>query len=434
LRAAFPGRAWVVAALVAALPSLAPAQDIRQDRERGREMLRDIQSLLKRHYYDPAFGGRDLDARFAAAEEKMRTATTEAMISGIIAQALVELDDSHTFFIPPPPPREVEYGWRVLMVRDRCLVVAVRPGSDAEARGVRPGMTVLEIAGLRPERSSLWKIDYLLNVLRPRDAVPLKLRDLRGQLLEVTVKAAITPRSRFVTFENYLDEERRRRGKERPNRFADLGQVLVWKLGWFDDEERVVDEGIRRTRGRKAVVLDLRGNPGGALETLERLAGSFFEQPVAIAELRGRKDKETVRSDRRGGDDVFKGALTVLVDSDSGSAAEIFARLVQLQERGPVLGDRTAGAVMASRNHVLTQGHEARFLAYAVSVTGWDTVMPDGGHLEKVGVTPDEVLVPSPEDLAAGRDPVLAAAVERAGATITPEAAAALSKREWNGR
>jgi hypothetical protein len=54
----------------------------------------------------------------------------------------------------------------------------------------------------------------------------------------------------------------------------------------------------------------------------------------------------------------------------------------------------------------------------------------DGGRLERVGVSPDEIVLPSPADLAAGRDPVLARAVALAGGTLTAEDAGRFTYRE----
>jgi C-terminal processing protease CtpA/Prc len=98
---------------------------------------------------------------------------------------------------------------------------------------------------------------------------------------------------------------------------------------------------------------------------------------------------------------------------------------VQLEKRGTVIGDRTAGAVMTSRQFGHTVGLGAMAF-YGASITVSDVRMSDGGSLEKVGVTPDEIALPSPDDLAASRDPVLARAVAIAGGEITPEQAGAL--------
>jgi carboxyl-terminal processing protease len=162
---------------------------------------------------------------------------------------------------------------------------------------------------------------------------------------------------------------------------------------------------------------------------LERLAGYFFDQDLMIAELKSRKKMDPMEAKSRGSN-VFQGKLVVLVDSDSGSASEIFARLMQLEQRGTVIGDRTSGAVMQSRHHDHKLGTDS-VIFYGASITNADVIMSDGKSLEKVGVTPDEILLPTQEDMASGRDPVLARAAELIGMELSPEQAGSLFPVEW---
>jgi carboxyl-terminal processing protease len=127
----------------------------------------------------------------------------------------------------------------------------------------------------------------------------------------------------------------------------------------------------------------------------------------------------------------FAGRIVVLIDADSGSAAELLARVVQLEKRGTVIGDQSSGAVM--QGEILAGAVEGPqgFIFYHASVTRADLIMSDGTSLERIGVKPDELMMPASEDLAAGRDPVLARAIAMLGGAIDPAAAAALFPVEW---
>jgi carboxyl-terminal processing protease len=204
---------------------------------------------------------------------------------------------------------------------------------------------------------------------------------------------------------------------------------MIWKMPEFDLSDQGVDDMMSKASKRKALILDLRGNPGGAVTTLQRLMGYFFDKDLKIADLKGRKELKPMMAKTRG-DKVFKGQLVVLIDSQSASAAEIFSRVVQLEKRGTVIGDRSSGAVMRSRVYDHQVGTDT-VVFYATSITDADVIMSDGQSVERVGVTPDELILPTAADLLAKRDPALSRAAALVGVKLEPEKAGALFPIEW---
>ena len=71
------------------------------------------------------------------------------------------------------------------------------------------------------------------------------------------------------------------------------------------------------------------------------------------------------------------------------------------------------------------------YLVYGAEVTVADVVMADGQSLERQGVVPDAVVLPTASDLAIGRDPALAKAAELLNVTMSPEEAGKLFPYEW---
>jgi C-terminal processing protease CtpA/Prc len=126
---------------------------------------------------------------------------------------------------------------------------------------------------------------------------------------------------------------------------------------------------------------------------------------------------------------TFAGKIIVLIDSESMSASELFSRVVQIEKRGLVIGDRSAGSVMRARFYQYQLSGAAVF--YGVTISEADLVMTDGRSLEHVGVTPDEVMIPMASDLAKGLDPVLAHAAETLGVKLSAEQAGKLFPYEW---
>ena len=219
-------------------------------------------------------------------------------------------------------------------------------------------------------------------------------------------------------------------GMRHPERDVEYGKpAIIWKLPSFVRPANDADHMLDTIRSHDALILDLRSNPGGSMGFLERFLGGMFDHEVKIADRIGRKTLKPALAKPNGGK-TFAGKLVVLIDSQSGSAAELFARIVQLEKRGTVLGDRSSGSVMEARHY----GHQfggAIITFCGASITEADLLMADGKSLEHVGVVPDDRILPTAADLFSGRDPVLAHAAQLVGVKLTPEDAGKLFLIEW---
>jgi len=401
------------------------------EKSRAKDMLRNVKAEIKDKYFDPKFKGVDLDAVFQAASEKLETATSLGQAFGIIGQAVLSLNDSHTTFYPPSRTLRVEYGWRMQMIRDKCYVVAVKPKSDAEKLGLKVGDEVIAIEGFKPNRKELWKISYYYNVISLRAGLNVTVKSPNAaEARELNIPSKMVRLKATSTIEEMIREIDLDSERSIENRFVKVGNTIAWNMPTFSVEPSLV-EGIMsgRIRNSPNLIIDLRGNGGGYVLTLEALAGYFVESDTKIADVKGRKEFKPQMAKSKG-KDIYRGKLVVLIDSNSGSASELFARFVQINQKGVVLGDQSAGAVMMSRNTSMSMGTDSVIL-YGMNMTVADVIMTDGQSLEHVGVTPNILLRPTGEELSRSHDPVLAEAFKLLGENVSPEQAGKFFPFSW---
>lgn len=403
--------------------------DVKFERERQAHILELVRDDVKKNYFDPNLRGIDLAAKYSAAKEKIQSATNVGQMSAIIAAFLLDFDDSHLFFLPPGLTDKVDYGFSFYMVGDKCFVNRVTPNSEAAKMGLNLGDELLSIEGFQPDRSNLWKMQYAYYTLRPRTGLRLEVQKPDGTQAKLDIPAKITHGKRVVDLTgetNSWDRGDFERQSERSYKrdvtqeiYDKLPDVFVWKMKEWLLDPASVDTIFDRARKHPAFVLDLRGNPGGRVDMVLRALGNLFADDVKIADEKRRKDTKAMVAKGRG-KDAYKGKIVVLIDSRSASASEIFARSVQLEKRGIVFGDKSAGAVMESMLYDHEIGMDT-VIGFATSITVADLIMKDGQSIEKLGVTPDTVLLPTGADLAAKRDPVLSNALVSVGVKISPE-------------
>jgi C-terminal processing protease CtpA/Prc len=394
-----------------------------QNLRRDSEILDFIDSTIRNYYYDPAYHGIDLDAHFKSFREKLKKSKSDQESMALLAASLLEFNDSHTRFLPPVFEEDLDPGWEMMMIGESCIITKVDPKSDAAKQGLKAGDLVLSVDGAQPLRKDLWKIEYLFRYLSP-----LKLRQLvvqsPGENTRVVTAVVRAEKFRLPDEDDILRRHGQARQRNVEMVYRISGDVGLWKLPDVEDyDEKGIDQILEKIKGYKKLILDLRGNLGGYPSIASAVLGCLFTREVNAVEMKDRKNSKpyTIKPHKKG---AFEGELVALVDSKSSSAAEVIARVLQLGKRGKVVGDRTAGKVIGAQT--FTSRYTAptavvRFSSwYGVQVSTVDLIMADGKSLEGVGVQPDELLLPRPEDIAGKRDPVLARAAAMLGADFDP--------------
>jgi C-terminal processing protease CtpA/Prc len=161
-------------------------QDLNAKRREAQRMADEIADVIAKHYYDPTLHGLDWKAKLLETKKKIEIATSSSMAFANIAAMLDSLGDSHTFFIPPPRSFTLDYGWRMQTIGEQCIVVRVRPETDAATK-LRPGDEILAVNDYTPTPKNLHRIEYVLNVLRPQSKVDVIVRSAAGETRSIQI-------------------------------------------------------------------------------------------------------------------------------------------------------------------------------------------------------------------------------------------------------
>ncbi|HEY80489.1 MAG TPA: hypothetical protein G4O05_05360, partial [Caldilineae bacterium] len=164
--------------------------------------------------------------------------------------------------------------------------------------------------------------------------------------------------------------------------------ILYVKLYEFSDPskdkmEHALKQGLKD--GAKAIVFDLRGNPGGRLDRAIQIASMFIEEGVIVKETGQRNMDHMATGDLIVPEDI---PVVVLVDGGSASASEIVAGALQDYKRAILIGEQTFGKGSVQTLFDLKDGSMLR-----VTSAHWYT--PKGRQINSVGLRPNLVVSPS---------------------------------------
>lgn len=296
-----------------------------------------------------------------------------------IRGSLRALDDPFTAFIDPQVSEinsvtldgEFEgIGAYVTTSPDGLLMIQTpMPGQPAEKAGVKAGDIVIEVDGeditnldineaillIRGPKGST----VTLTIVREGESVPLEIAVTRDRIEVPSVNNA-----------HLLEEQ-------------DAPTVAYIQLTSFAAESKgELDRELQRLReeGAEALVLDLRNNPGGYLNTAIEIVSEFIDEGVVVMQEDSDGNREPAYA-KKGGL-ALDLPLVVLVNRGSASASEIVAGAIRDHERGVLVGEKTFGKGSVQNVHQLSDGSELR-----VTVAAWLT--PKGTLIHKKGIEPD---------------------------------------------
>ena len=370
-------------------------------------LIEEVSRLVSEHFYDRGVVQRAWAGALARQAATLSANATSEQVAAAIDAMLAELGASHTErYVPSElayyelldifardefgprlrqlfPAGEVAYtgiGVVPRTLEGRVFLAAVYDGGPAARAGLLVGDEIVSADG-----SPFDAIESFVN----KGGVPVRLEVRRVEAGPTFPVEVLPERTRPNEF--FLSAMRASvRVIEREGRR--WGYVRVWSYARRHYQRLLIEELAEgRLKDVDGLVLDLRGGWGGARpEYAELFVGGAPTMTVIGPD--GRQDFASFRWHR---------PLVVLVDEGTRSGKEVVT--YALKRHGvPVVGTRTAGALLAAQGFLLSDGS---LLVLAVS-----DVRLDGERLEGRGVTPD-IEVPLPLPYAAGHDPQLEAAL-----------------------
>ena len=391
---------------------------------RNRQSFETVWQTVNQKHYDPTFGGVDWKAAHEHYAPKIAAAKSDSEFYKLTNQMLFELNLSHLLVSPreelkrymPILFAEGTIGVDVRWMDAKTVITAVKPGSAADAAGLRTGYIIEQINGkaikqivsnenflLKPPFNSRNRRNNLSNYILghidgpPDTTVNITYRDAYENIHERAIKRESRGRGRvissamppvFIEFE--AKQLANNMGYIRFNHFAEP----------VDSQFIAALDAMRNTCG---IIIDLRGNPGGYFSVLDTIAKHLIFERVLLYRYKFRDrtvDKVLVPVA-----EPFKKPVVVLIDERSMSCSELFAGSMQAVKRVIIMGDRSPGYLLGANWIKLLNG--GSFMH-----TILQPLPSNGNIIEDHGIMPDIEVSLDRDALLDGRDTQFEAAIK----------------------
>ncbi len=262
---------------------------------------------------------------------------------------------------------------------DRTVITEVYENHAAARAGLRPGDEVLRIDGIELKRLSMDEANQLVRG-QVGNSLKLSVRKPSGTIVETELKREKV-QLKTVPYSGMIDDR--------------TGYVALKEFSMRSGEE--VKQAVRslHEKGAKAIVVDLRGNPGGLLEEAVNICGLFLPKGSLVVTTKG-KTADSNKEYHTGTPPTEPTIpVAVLIDRSSASASEIVAGTLQDYDRAVVVGERSYGKGLVQVRRPLSYNSVAMITiakyytpsGRCIQVIDYSRRRPDGS----VGSVPDSL-------------------------------------------
>ena len=327
------------------------------------------------------------------------TMSSQDKVYGAIDGLVRSYGDPYTIYMPPEQSNAFEedisgnfsgVGMEV-GIRDAVItVIAPLPGSPAEKAGLIPGDAIIKINGTSTDNMT---IDEAVKNIRGEKGTEVTLSIFRKGETEFREIKVIRDTITIPTSKTQINDD-----------------VFIISLYSFNAlSEAEMQNSLREfvKSKKKKLIIDLRGNPGGYLQSAVSISSYFLPtgKIVVREHYSGDRAEDVYRSSGKELGTFKPEKLAILVDNGSASAAEIFAGALQEHKVATIIGSQTFGKGSVQELIKLDDGSSLK-----VTIARWLT--PNGISISKAGLTPDIIVERTMQDRMDNKDPQLDAALE----------------------
>ncbi len=311
----------------------------------------------------------------------------EKMFYGAIKGMVASLEDPHTYFLTPEENKQSKddlegkfegIGAQLGLKDNRVVIIAPLKNSPAENAGVRAGDYITHVDG---ESIQGWTLLQAVKKIRgPKGTKVVLGLERKGEEVEVEII-----RNEIIINSVELEYETRKDCNNNCDQIAHL-KLIQFGENTNNEWDKAINKIVEKWKNKeiKGLVLDLRDNPGGYLQSSVYLASEFLPKGKLVVRQESTdsdiKDYNVTRNGK-----LLDIPLIILINKGSASASEIMAGALRDNKSTKLIGEQSFGKGSVQEAFDLKKG-----AGIHVTVSKW--ILPNGDWINKKGIKPDIII------------------------------------------